>query len=83
MACADASTTLLATTCCRGTSTAGVIVCQASRVGSGRVVRSPQLLARGFVTADNLPAWKARVLLALALTQSDDPEVIQSMFETH
>jgi L-asparaginase len=61
----------------------GVMVCQSSRVGSGRVARSPLLKKRGFVTADNLPPWKARVLLALALTQTDDPEKIQGFFESH
>jgi len=61
----------------------GVVVCQASRTGSGRVARSPRLRSRGFVTADNLTPWKARVLLALALTVSDDPDFIQSLFDTH
>ena len=61
----------------------GVVICQASRVGSGRVARGPKLKERGFVTADNLTPWKARVLLALGLTQSEDPEVIQSLFDTH
>jgi L-asparaginase len=63
--------------------TAGVAVCQSSRVGSGRVVRAPSLAARGFVAADNLVPWKARILLALALTRSDEPEVIQEFFDTH
>jgi L-asparaginase len=62
---------------------AGVVVCQSSRVGSGRVVRAPSLLARGFVAADNLVPWKARILLALALTRSGEPDVIQSFFDTH
>jgi L-asparaginase len=62
---------------------AGVVVCQSSRVGSGRVARSPLLKKRGFVTADSLQPWKARILLALALTQTDDPEHIQSFFESH
>jgi L-asparaginase len=62
---------------------AGVVVCQASRVGSGRVVRAPSLRARGIVTADNLLPWKARILLALALTQTRDPDAIQAMFERY
>ena len=60
---------------------AGVVVCQASRVGSGRVVRSPGLARRRVVAAGNLPPWKARILLALALTRSRDPDEIQSMFD--
>lgn len=61
----------------------GVIVCQSSRVGSGRVVRGPSLARRGFVAADNLTPWKARLLLALALTRTTDPTEIQRLFDTH
>src|SRR5579864_1279174 len=61
---------------------AGVIVCQSSRTGSGRVARSPGLTARGIVAADNLTPWKARVLLALALTRTTDPNAIQRYFDT-
>ncbi len=61
----------------------GVLICQSSRVGSGRVVRSPSLIRRGFVAADNLQAWKARALLALALTVTKVPEEIQRMFDTY
>jgi L-asparaginase len=59
----------------------GVVVCQSSRTGSGRVVRSPSLAARGIVAADNLTPWKARVLLALALTRTRDPAAIQRYFD--
>ena len=61
----------------------GVMMCLSSRVGSGRVVRSPSLRRRGFVAADNLQPWKARVLLALALGVTDDPDAIQRMFDTY
>ncbi len=61
----------------------GVIVCQASRVGSGRAVRSPGLKRRGWVASDNLQPWKAKVLLALALTKTTDPDEIQEIFDTH
>lgn len=60
---------------------AGVVVCQASRVGSGRVARSPGLERRRVVAAENLPPWKARVLLALALTRTADPEHVQRLFD--
>jgi L-asparaginase len=62
---------------------AGVVVCQASRVGSGRVVYAPALQRRGFVAAGNLQPWKARTLLALALTRTQDPREIQRMFDTY
>ncbi len=61
----------------------GVVLCIGSRVGSGRVARSPKLAERGVVTADNLQPWKARVLLALALSVTDDPDAIQRMFDTY
>jgi L-asparaginase len=61
----------------------GVVVCQSSRVGSGRVVRAPALVRRGFVAADNLQPWKARTLLALALTITSEPDEIQRMFDTY
>jgi L-asparaginase len=59
------------------------MICQSSRVGSGRVVRSPSLVRRGFVAADNLQPWKARLLLSLALTVTTDPDEIQRMFDTY
>ena len=63
-------------------SAAGVVVCQASRVGSGRVPRVPSLVARGWIAADDLPAWKARILLRLALAAGTrDPDTIQALFE--
>ncbi len=61
----------------------GVMICIGSRVGSGRVARSPSLRARGVVAADNLQPWKARVLLALALSVTHDPDSIQRMLDTY
>ncbi|HEX2766421.1 MAG TPA: asparaginase [Candidatus Limnocylindria bacterium] len=61
----------------------GVVICQGSRVGSGRAVRSPGLRRRGWVATDNLQPWKAKVLLALALTRTNDPDEIQELIETH
>lgn len=61
----------------------GVAVCIASRVGSGRVVRSPSIAKRGFIAAGNLLPWKARLLLSLALTRTKDTDAIQAMFDTY
>jgi L-asparaginase len=61
--------------------TADVVVCQASRVGSGRIPRSPSLVRRGVVVADNLQPWKAKVLLSLALTRTREHEEIQALFD--
>jgi L-asparaginase len=62
---------------------AGVIVCQGTRVGSGRTLRSPGLRRCGWVASDNLQPWKARLLLALALDRTSDPDEIQSYFDTY
>lgn len=61
----------------------GILVCICSRVASGRVVRSPGLARRGFVAGDNLQPWKARILMSLALTRTQDPNDIQRMFDTY
>jgi L-asparaginase len=61
----------------------GVVVCQGTRVGSGRAVRSPGLVKRGWVASDNLQPWKARILLRFALAQTDDRDEIQRMFDTY
>jgi L-asparaginase len=62
-------------------SAAGVVVCQASRVGSGRVPPVPSLLARGWVAADDLVGWKARTLLRVALAAGEDLPTIRARFE--
>lgn len=61
----------------------GVLICQGTRVGSGRTVQSPKAKDRGDVGADNLQPWKARILLALALTKTSDPGAIQRCFDTY
>jgi L-asparaginase len=35
------------------------------------------------IAADNLPPWKASVLLSLALTRTSEPDEIQAMFESY
>lgn len=60
---------------------AGVVVCRSSRVGSGSVVPTPASVAAGFVAARDQVPWKARLLLSLALTTTDDPEEIQGVFD--
>ena len=62
---------------------AGVIVAQSTRAGSGRVFRGTKLRELGFISADNLNPQKARLLLSLALTVTDDKERIAAMFETY
>jgi L-asparaginase len=61
----------------------GVVVVRSSRVVSAMVLRNAELDddRLGFVAAGDLNAAKSRVLLALALTRTSDPQRIQSMFD--
>lgn len=58
----------------------GVAVVQSSRAGSGRVPERAGLLARKFVSADNLNPQKARVLLMVALTKTSDVAELRRIF---
>jgi L-asparaginase len=60
----------------------GVVVCHGQRTGSGRVPSTGWQRSTGAVTADNLQPWKAKVLLALALTRTSDPAEIQALFDS-
>lgn len=60
-----------------------VVFVQSDRKGSGRVLNSDRSVTSGVVTADNLNAQKARMLLRLALTKTNDPKEIQRMFEEY
>jgi L-asparaginase len=61
---------------------AGVTVVQATRVGAGRVPAVGSLVARGWVAAGDLPPWKARILLRLALAAGITAgEELQGLFE--
>lgn len=62
---------------------AGVVVALSTRAGSGRVVAGTKARADGFISADNLNPQKARILLALALTITNDPTAIEAMFEEY
>lgn len=61
----------------------GVVVVQSSRAGSGRIFRGKKLTEAGILSADNLNPQKARLLLALALTRTSDPDEIARMFATY
>ncbi|HEY1411410.1 MAG TPA: asparaginase, partial [Rhodopila sp.] len=61
----------------------GVVVVQSTRAGSGRTFWGSKLQKIGFLIADNLNPQKARILLALALTVTSDPEAIMQMFRTY
>jgi L-asparaginase len=61
---------------------AGVTIVQATRVGAGRVPAIPSLVERGWVAADDLQPWKARILLRLALAAGTTEQAeLQALFE--
>jgi L-asparaginase len=62
---------------------AGTAVVRSARVGEGRVVRQDNWQEPGMVAADNLNPQKSALLLALALTVTDNPERIQSIFDSY
>ena len=61
----------------------GMAVVRSARVGEGRVVARDNWQEPGMVAADNLNPQKAALLLALALTRTDDAAAIQAMFEIY
>jgi len=67
----------------REAAASGIVVVQSTRAGTGRVPPTTHLAANGFVSADDLAPQKARILLALALTQTSDPRRIDRMFRRY
>lgn len=61
----------------------GIVVVQSTRAGSGRTFRGTRLVNGGLLIADNLIPQKARILLALALTVTNDPEKIGEIFRSY
>jgi L-asparaginase len=61
----------------------GVVVAQGSRAGSGRVMPGETMRLKGAVSADNLNPQKARILLMVALTKTNDLEELHRIFTTY
>ena len=61
----------------------GVVVVRGTRVPEGIVTREKIDDENKFVTSDNLSPQKARILLMLALTQTQDPQKIQEYFNQY
>ncbi len=61
----------------------GLLVVRASRTGNGPTNEAAEDASDGFVVADTLSPQKARVLLMLALTRTQDAKEIQRLFETY
>lgn len=62
---------------------AGVVTMMSTRAGSGRVVEAEGNRPVGIIPADNLIPQKARILLMLALTRTQDPAEIRRIFATY
>ena len=60
----------------------GVVVVRSTRTGAGQVRSRPDAVTPALAAGD-LPPVKARVLLMLALTLTDDPNQIQAIFERY
>lgn len=58
----------------------GIPVVIASRSTAGRTVITPRVTRLGFIVADNLQPQKARVLLMLGLTTTNNHKILQQMF---
>jgi L-asparaginase len=58
----------------------GIVIVGSDRKGAGRVGLNPETAKMGLITAEDLNAQKARILLRLALTTTRDPVEIQRMF---
>jgi len=62
----------------------GVVIVRASRVGNGMVVAGvKRYTAEKFLNGDNLNPQKARILLQLALTKTNDLNKIQQIFDEY
>lgn len=61
----------------------GVVIVKSSRVGNGMVTRVAEDDKYNFVAGDTLNPQKARILLMLALTKTNDPSEIQRMFDEY
>ena len=63
----------------------GVIIVRSSRVGNGIIARNGEANddELDFVVSDTLNPQKARILLMLALTKTNDTKAIQQMFYTY
>lgn len=61
----------------------GLAVVRASRVGSGLVTPQNYDADSKFIRADNLTPQKARILLMLALTKTQNPVEIQAFFDQY
>lgn len=61
----------------------GIVVVRSSRVGSGSVTHTPRYDGDNLLAGDTLKPQKARLLLMLALTVTNDPQEVQRIFDEY
>lgn len=61
----------------------GIMIVRSSRTGSGSVTTLPIDNELGLIAANNLNPQKSRILLMLALTKTDKPEVVRQYFDLY
>ena len=61
----------------------GITIVHSTRVGTGRVADVPSRRVPNTVLADNLSPQKARVLLSVALTKTNEPIELQRIFDEY
>jgi L-asparaginase len=59
----------------------GVVVCQSTRVPTGRVSRSPRMRASARVVTGSMPPWQARIALGLCLARTAEPDAVQGLLD--
>ncbi|MFT4046290.1 MAG: asparaginase [Solimonas sp.] len=61
----------------------GIVVVATARTRGGRVQDTPKRREAAIVPGDNLPPEKARILLQLALTETQDVQEVQRIFDEY
>ena len=59
----------------------GVVVCQSTRVPTGRVSLSPRMRESARVVSGSMRPWQARIALGLCLTRTAEPEAVQELLD--
>lgn len=62
---------------------AGIAVVQSTRGGLGRVAHRRYILDAGFISGEDFTPQKARILLALGLTRTNQVEKLRELFQAH
>jgi len=61
----------------------GILVVATARTHGGRVQDTPRRHESGVIPGDNLPPEKAKILLQLALTKTNDPDELRRIFNEY